>query len=131
MKRSSFSTTEIILGMNTVIFIIAVVFLNIETAFYAILTYIIASQTTQYVIEGVEVCTGITIISANSMEIKKVLVLTLNSGITVYKGERGFMKESYEVSNQVDIIFTIVTRLEVRELRNIVYQIDQKAFIFS
>ncbi|MCC6384017.1 MAG: YitT family protein [Bacteroidia bacterium] len=117
--------------MNTVIFIIAVVFLNIETAFYAILTYIIASQTTQYVIEGVEVCTGITIISANSMEIKKVLVLTLNSGITVYKGERGFMKESYEVSNQVDIIFTIVTRLEVRELRNIVYQIDQKAFIFS
>lgn len=130
-KKSSFSITEIILGMNLIIFIIAAAFMRIETALYAILTYIIAGQTTKYVIEGIEAYTGVTIISGNSEAIKKALVLTLNRGITVYKGERGFMKESFEVSNEVDIIFTIVTRLEVRRLKNIVHEIDPKAFIFT
>jgi len=130
-KRSSFSITEIILAMNIIIFIIAAIFLQVETALYAILTYLIASQTTKYVIEGIEAYTGVTIVSANSEEIKRALVLSLNRGITVYKGERGFMKESFEQSADVDIIFTIVTRLEVRKLQNIVRSIDPKAFIFT
>lgn len=130
-KKSSFSITEIILGMNIIIFVIAALFLKVETALYAILTYLIASQITKYVIEGIEAYTGVTIVSANSEEIKKALVLTLNRGITVYKGERGFMKESFEQSANVDIIFTIVTRLEVRKLQNIVHSIDPKAFIFT
>ncbi|OJV55799.1 MAG: hypothetical protein BGO31_17045 [Bacteroidetes bacterium 43-16] len=130
-KKSSFSITEIILGMNMIIFVIAAAFMKIETALYAILTYIIAGQTTKYVIEGIEAYTGVTIVSGNSDAIKKALVMVLNRGITVYKGERGFMKETFEVSNEVDIIFTIVTRLEVRKLKNIVHEIDPKAFIFT
>jgi len=130
-KKSSFSITEIILGMNVIIFIIATVFLKFETALYAIMTYLVASQITKYVIEGIEAYTGVTIVSGNSEEIKKALVLTMNRGITVYKGERGFMKESFEHSSDADIIFTIVTRLEVRKLQNIVRAIDPKAFIFT
>ncbi|MFC3158197.1 Uncharacterized membrane-anchored protein YitT, contains DUF161 and DUF2179 domains [Chryseobacterium arachidis] len=130
-KKSSFSITEIILGMNIIIFIIAAVFLKVETALYAIMTYLVASQITKYVIEGIEAYTGVTIISGNSEEIKKALVLTMNKGITVYRGERGFMKESFEQSQDADIIFTIVTRLEVRKLQNIVRSIDPKAFIFT
>ncbi|MFD2599124.1 YitT family protein [Sphingobacterium corticis] len=130
-KRSSFTITEIILGMNMIIFIIAAAFIRVETALYAILTYLIASQTTKYVIEGIEAYTGVTIVSSDSEAVKRALVLSLNRGITVYKGERGFMKESFERSTDVDIIFTIVTRLEVRKLRNIVHAIDPKAFIFT
>ncbi|KNB60699.1 MULTISPECIES: YitT family protein [Chryseobacterium] len=130
-KKSSFSITEIILGMNIIIFLIAVVFLKAETALYAIMTYLVASQITKYVIEGIEAYTGVTIVSGNSEEIKKALVLTMNKGITVYRGERGFMKESFEQSSDADIIFTIVTRLEVRKLQNIVRAIDPKAFIFT
>ncbi len=130
-KKSSFSITEIILGMNVIIFIIAAKFLKVETALYAIMTYLVASQITKYVIEGIEAYTGVTIVSGNSEEIKKALVLTMNKGITVYRGERGFMKESFEQSSDADIIFTIVTRLEVRKLQNIVRAIDPKAFIFT
>ncbi|MCY0970805.1 YitT family protein [Chryseobacterium wangxinyae] len=130
-KKSSFSITEIILGMNVIIFIIAAKFLKVDTALYAIVTYLVASQITKYVIEGIEAYTGVTIVSGNSEEIKKALVLTMNRGITVYKGERGFMKESFEQSSDADIIFTIVTRLEVRKLQNIVRAIDPKAFIFT
>ncbi|RQO30167.1 hypothetical protein DBR32_11320 [Taibaiella sp. KBW10] len=129
-KKSSFSITEIILAMNIIIFVIAALFMKVETALYAMLTYYIASQTTKYIIEGIEAYTGVTIISANSEEIKKALVLSLNRGITVYKGERGFMKDSFEHSTDVDIVFTIVTRLEVRKIQNIVRAIDPKAFIF-
>lgn len=131
LKKSNFSITEIILGMNIIIFLIAAVFLKIETALYAILTYIVAGQVTKYVIEGIEAYTGVTIISSNPEAVKRSLVLTLDRGITVYKGERGFMKASFEQSSEVDIIFTIVTRLEVRKLRNIVHEIDPKAFIFT
>ncbi|MBX2950858.1 MAG: YitT family protein [Leadbetterella sp.] len=130
-KRSSFSITEVILGMNIVIFIIAAIFMKIETALYAILTYIIAGQTTKYVIEGIEAYTGVTIVSGKSEEIKRALVLELDRGITIYKGERGFMKESFEKSIEVDIIFTVVTRLEIRRLKDTVYDIDPKAFIFT
>lgn len=130
-KKSSFSITEVILGMNIVIFIIAAIFMKVETALYAILTYIIAGQTTKYVIEGIEAYTGVTIVSGKSEEIKKALVMELDRGITVYKGERGFMKDSFEKSTEVDIIFTVVTRLEVRRLKDTVYEIDPKAFIFT
>jgi len=55
----------------------------------------------------------------------------MGKGITIYKGERGFLKDSFDVSQPVDIIFTVVTRLEVRRLRNLVHDIDPKAFVFT
>jgi uncharacterized membrane-anchored protein YitT (DUF2179 family) len=130
-KRISFTISEIILGINVVIFLIAGIRLGLPTALYSILTYYAASRTISFVIEGVEEYTGVTIISAESENIKRELVLHLGRGITVYKGERGFMQQSFEVSHNVDIIYTVVTRLEVRRLRNIVAGIDPKAFIFT
>ncbi len=131
LKKTGFTITEIILALNVIIFIIAAFYLNIETALYAMLTYFVASQTTRYVIEGIEAYTGVTIISGKSELIKNALVMKMNKGITLYKGERGFMKNSFEVSSDCDIIFTIVTRLEVRRLKNIIFRIDPSAFIFT
>ena len=105
--------------------------LGLPTALYSILTYYAASKTISFVIEGLEEYTGVTIISGESEKIKEQLVLELGRGITVYKGERGFLKESFDVSNPVDIVFTVVTRLEVRRLRNIIHEIDPKAFVFT
>jgi len=130
-KRSSFRISEIILGINVVIFLIAARFLGLETAFYSILTYFVASKMIDFVVEGLEEYTGVTIISAKSEQIKEKLVMQLGRGITVYKGERGFLKESFDVSSPVDIIFTVITRLEVRRLRNLVHDTDAKAFIFT
>lgn len=130
-KRSSFRVSEIILGINVVIFLVAALYLNLETAFYSILTYFVASKMIDFVVEGLEEYTGVTIISAKSEAIKERLVMQLGRGITVYKGERGFLKESFDVSSPVDIIFTVITRLEVRRLKNLVHDTDPKAFIFT
>ena len=110
-KRISFTISEIILGLNIVIFLIAALKLGLPTALYSILTYYTASRTINFVIEGVEEYTGVTIISGESELIKEELVMVFGRGITVYKGERGFLKDSFDVSNPVDIVFTIVTRL--------------------
>jgi uncharacterized membrane-anchored protein YitT (DUF2179 family) len=130
-KRVGFTMSEIILGLNIIIFCIASMFFGLEKAFYSMLTYFVASRTIAYVVDGIQEFTGVTIISSQSEAIKAYLVLQMDKGITVYKGERGFMKTSYEVSADVDIIFTVVTRLEVRRLKAAVHEIDPKAFMFS
>jgi uncharacterized membrane-anchored protein YitT (DUF2179 family) len=131
LKRSSFSVSEIILGLNVIIFLIAALHFGLETALYSMLTYYAASRTLDYVVEGLEEYTGVTIISGKSDEIKRQLVMKLGRGITVYKGKRGFMKDSFDVSHDCDIIFTVITRLEVRKLTHLVHEVDSKAFIFT
>jgi uncharacterized membrane-anchored protein YitT (DUF2179 family) len=130
-KRVGFTMSEIILGLNIIIFLVASAFFGLEKAFYSMLTYFVASRTIAYVVDGIQEFTGMTIISSKSEEIKKYLVLEMEKGITIYKGERGFMKDSFEVSTDVDIIYTVVTRLEVRRLKAALHEIDPKAFVFS
>lgn len=131
LKKTSFTVTEVIMGMNIIIFLSAGIHFGLETALYAMLTYYVAMRTIDYVVEGMESYTGVTIISGKSEEIKEALVLKLGRGITVYKGERGFMKETYDIKHDVDIVFTVITRLEVRKLKNVVHGIDPKAFVFT
>jgi uncharacterized membrane-anchored protein YitT (DUF2179 family)/HD superfamily phosphodiesterase len=130
-RRSSFTISEIILALNIVIFSIAAFHFGIPTALYSMLTYFTASKTVDYVVEGIEAYTGVTIISGKSEIIKDRLVNELGRGITVYKGERGYLPGKFEVHEDCDIIFTIITRLELRKLKNLVHEVDHKAFVFA
>jgi uncharacterized membrane-anchored protein YitT (DUF2179 family)/predicted metal-dependent HD superfamily phosphohydrolase len=131
LKRTSFTITEIILGINIIIFTIAGFRFGIETALYSVLTYFTATRCIDYVVEGLQAYTGVTIVSGKSEAIKYQLVNKLGRGITVYKGERGFLPGKYDISSDVDIIFTVITRLELRKLKNLVYEVDPKAFVFA
>ena len=131
IKRTSFTITEIILAINILIFIIAGFRFGIETALYSILTYFSATRCIDYVVEGLQAFTGVTIVSGKSDAIKYQLVNKLGRGITVYKGERGFLPGKFDVSAECDIIFTVITRLEMRKLKNLVYEVDPNAFVFA
>ncbi len=131
LKKTSFTISEIILGINIIIFTIAGFRFGIETALYSILTYFTATRCIDYVVEGLQAYTGVTIVSGKSEAIKYQLVNKLGRGITVYKGERGFLPGKYHVSAECDIIFTVITRLELRKLKNLVYDVDPKAFVFA
>lgn len=130
LRRTSFTITEIILGINIIIFAIAGFKFGIETALYSIITYFTATRTIDFVVEGLEAYTGVTIISGKSELIKYDIVNTLGRGITIYKGERGFLPGNYHKSEDCDIIFTVITRMELRKLKNLVNSIDPNAFIF-
>lgn len=126
--RSFLSIGQIILVINIIIFGVAAFFLGIESALYSILTYLSASQTINYIVQGFDEFTAVTIISPKSELIKNVIMRHLHRGVTVYKGERGFGKTTFE-DKDIDILFTVITRLDVQRLVTRVQQIDPNAFI--
>lgn len=127
-KKSGLSIGDVILIINIIIFGFAAWLISIETALYAMLTYLSASKTVDFVIEGIEEYTAVTIISAKEDKITKMIVNTLGRGVTIYKGERGH-GTSGERFYDMKIIYTIVTRLEVGKLKFEIEKIDPNAFV--
>jgi len=128
--KSFLSVGQIILVINIVIFGVAAFFLGIQSALYSILTYLAASQTINYIIQGFDEYTAVTIISPKSELIKNVIIRQLHRGVTVYKGERGFGKNVIEDKN-IDILYVVITRLDVSRLVSTVQQADPNAFIIT
>ncbi len=131
LRLTNFTITEIILAINIVIFSMAALVQSVEAAFYSVLTYIVASRTIHYVVEGFEAYTGVTIISGQSDLLKSRLVNELRRSITVYKGERGYLPGSLGNTSDCDIIFTVISRLELRKLKKMVFESDPNAFVFA
>jgi uncharacterized membrane-anchored protein YitT (DUF2179 family) len=129
-RRTGFSNSEIIMLFNTIIFSIAAFQFGIETAMYSIITYFAATRATDYVVDGIEEFTALNIISTQEEEVKNYLVNELGKGITVYKGERGYLPGSFEVRTDCEIIVTIITRLEIKQIEDALMLIDPKAFVF-
>ncbi len=127
-KKTGLTIGDIILIINIIIFSFAGYILSVEIALYAILTYMAASKTVDFVIEGIEEYTGITIISDNSEEIRLMITEKLGRGVTVYSGKGGYGKRG-ENLKQIDIIYIVITRLEIARLRTEIVKIDSDAFI--
>ncbi|QNN40906.1 YitT family protein [Pedobacter roseus] len=125
-KNSILTVGNIILILNIIIFAFAAYFLNIETALYAILTYLSASSTIDFIVNGIEQYTGVTIISEHQEAIKGFIINEMKRGVTIYKGEGG-----YGEKKDIDIIFTVVTKLEMSKLQTAIRQIDQDAFVIQ
>jgi uncharacterized membrane-anchored protein YitT (DUF2179 family) len=126
-RKFGLTAGDVIIMINVVIFSAAAYFLSIDTAFYSMLTYLAASKTLDFVIEGIEEYTGVTVISAHSNEIRKMVIEKLGRGVTIYKGSRGF--GSHGEVGDIDIIYTVITRLEVNKLNTEIEKIDKNAFI--
>jgi uncharacterized membrane-anchored protein YitT (DUF2179 family) len=92
------------------------------------LTYLAASRTVDFILEGVEEYTGVTIISPRNDEIAEFIKLKMGRGLTIYSGRRGFGKRGENFAD-TDILFTVVTRLEISRLTNAIEKIDPNAFI--
>ncbi len=129
-KKSGLTIGDIILIFNVFIFAAGAYVLSVETALYAILTYYAAAKTVDFIIEGIEEYTGITIISDKSDRIRKMITEDLGHGTTIYKGEKGYSPEGGELK-PVDIIYTVVTRLEIARLQSEINRIDPSAFIIK
>ena len=130
-RRFGFSNSEIIMIFNTFIFAGAAFHFGLETAMYSLITYYAATRATDYVVDGIEQYTAINIISSQQDKVKDLLVNEMGKGITVYKGERGYLPGSFDVKTDCEIIVTIVTRLEISQIEEAVTGIDPKAFVYS
>ncbi len=129
-KKSTLSVGDVIMIMNIIIFGTAAILIDLETAMYAMLTYLAASKTVDFIITGIEEYTGVTIISERSELVRRSIVDKLGRGVTIYKGERGYGSQQH-ADAEIDIIYTVITRLEVQRLKNEVEKIDPDAFIIQ
>lgn len=118
---------DIIISFNILIFSVAAYTLSIETALYSMITYLAASKTIDFVVEGIDEYIGITIISTHSEEIREMITTSMRKGVTVYKGKRGFGKHGHV--DDLDIIYTIITRLEISKINTEIEKIDPNAFV--
>lgn len=118
---------DVIIGVNVLIFSAAAYFLSIETALYSMLTYLAASKTLDFVVLGIEEYNGVTIVSAHNEEIREMIINTMGRGVTVYSGKRGYGKRGE--GKEIDIVYTVVTRLELNKLNAEIEKIDANAFV--
>ncbi len=127
-KRTGLTIGDVILIFNILIFLFASYILSVEIALYAMLTYMAASKTIDFIIEGVEEYTGVTIISDESEKIRLMITEKLKRGVTIYLGKSGFRKIGNKLL-EFDIIYTVITRLEIARLQTEIDKIDPSAFI--
>ncbi|MFA6150252.1 MAG: YitT family protein [Chitinophagaceae bacterium] len=124
-----FGTTlgDIIIVINVLIFSAAAYFLSMEIALYSMITYLAASKTLDFVIEGIEEYIGVTIISSHSEEIRQMIIDKMGRGVTVYNGKKGYGKKGE--TKDSEIIYTVITRLELNKLNVEIELIDPHSFV--
>lgn len=127
-RKTALTVGDFILILNIVIFSVAAYLINIETALYAILTYLVASKTVDFVVHGIEEYTSVIIVSHKSDDIKRAIIERMGRGVTVLKGKSGFGKQGHRDSD-VDVLYSVITRLELQKLKTEIAKIDDEAFV--
>jgi uncharacterized membrane-anchored protein YitT (DUF2179 family) len=126
-RKSGMTIGDIVAVINVFIFSFAAYFLGIEVALYSMITYYAASKTLDFLIEGVEEYIGVTIVSPHADEIREMIIQKMGRGVTVYQGKRGFGKSGETIES--DIIYTVITRLEINKLNTELAKITTNAFV--
>lgn len=126
-KKLGTTIGDIIMVINVLIFSAAAYFLSIEVALYSMITYLSASKTLDFLVEGIEEYIGVTIIAKQSEQIRQMIINHMGRGVTVYSGKKGYGKRGE--TQETDIIYTVITRLELNKLHAEIEKIEPDAFV--
>jgi len=91
------------------------------------LTYLAASKTVDFVVSGIEEYVGVTIISDKPEEIRLAVIEKLGRGCTLYTGKGGYAKKG-ETLKRIEVVYTVITRLELSKIHTEIDKIDKNAF---
>lgn len=126
-KKLGTTIGDIIIVINALIFSAAAYLLSVDIALYSMITYLAASKTLDFVVEGIEEYIGVTIVSSHNEEIREMIIQKMGRGVTVYMGKLGHGKRGE--TRDVEIIYSVVTRLELNKLNTEIEKIDPEAFV--
>ena len=122
-KFSFMSVGQFLMGFNLFIYMAAGLMFGWDKAMYSILTYFIASKTIDIVMEGLNSSKSVRIVSEKYREIGKMIIKELDVSVTYIRSKGG-----YSGLDNV-LTFCVVSRLELAKLKQLVKDIDPKAFL--
>ena len=122
-KKWGLSVGQFIMGLNIFIYTAAGFVFGIENAMYSMITYFIAAKVIDTVMEGLNRSKSVRIISDKSDEIGQALIEKMDIGITYIYGQGGYSKTDKK------IIYCIISRLEMSNMKDVVKSIDPRALI--
>ncbi|SFE01598.1 Uncharacterized membrane-anchored protein YitT, contains DUF161 and DUF2179 domains [Paenibacillus catalpae] len=122
-KKFGMPVGQIIMIVNVFIFILAGFVFEWNSAMYSMVTYYLATKVMDIVVEGIEESKSVTIISSNYEEIAETIMTRLGRSTTYIQARGGYSRE------ETQMVYCVVSRLEVAKLKAIVHDIDTKAFI--
>ncbi|GKV69468.1 YitT family protein [Sporosarcina sp. NCCP-2716] len=121
-RKIPYSVGEFVMFLNIFIFGWAGFVLGPEKAMYSILTYYIASKAIDAVIQGFDETKAAIIVSDEYEEMASAISHRLGRSVTKLHGRGGYSDD------EKDVIYVVVTRLELTKLKQIVHDIDPAAF---
>jgi len=127
-RKSSLTVGDFIAVFNIALFSLSTFLVGVETAMYSMLTYLSASKTVDFIINGVEEYIGVIVVSEKADEIKHNITKNLGRGVTAFKSDKGFGLRG-EFGEEGKVLFCVVTRLEVTKLLLEIEKIDATAFV--
>ncbi len=122
-KQAMFSVGQIVMIFNVFIFIIAALVLGWDRALYSMLAYFVAHKAVDIVMEGFDEAKAVFIISENTIEIADAINARLGRGVTFLEAKGGYSKDKKQV------IYSVISRLEISKLVSIVNDKDENAFV--
>ena len=130
-RNSKFSIKEIILFINGLLFLSVAYFIGLENCMYSMVTFFTAVNISNFVVDGFEEYTSLTVFSAEYETLISMLMDDYGKALSVYKGKRGYLP-GIEVKTHadLDIIVVVVTRLEIFSLQRAIMKVDPNAFIY-
>lgn len=124
-KLKIVSVGELLMGMNLFIYTAAGFLLGWDRALYSVLTYYVASKVIDTVLEGLDKAKSVRIVSDFSREIGDAIMKELNVSVTYMKATGGYSKQ------EKILTFCVVNKFDIPKLKELVHDIDSKAFIVT
>ncbi|MBQ4464475.1 MAG: YitT family protein [Oscillospiraceae bacterium] len=121
-KRTTFSVGQIVLFCNVIIYLTAGILFNLDSALYSLLTYIIVSKVEDFVNTGMQQGKAVMIITNQGEQIAKDIYKTLGRTVTILSG-------TGLVSGSKDVLYCVITRIELSTMRKIIEKDDYSAFM--
>ena len=122
-NKSAFSVGEIIMFFNLFILGTAGFVFNWNSAMYSLIAYFICSRMIDMVSTGLDSSKGVFIVTTSYDDVADAIVHDMHRAVTRLHGQGGYLKDDK------DVLYCVVSRLEVTKLKQVVHHIDAAAFL--
>lgn len=121
-KKTSLSVGQIVMIFNFIIYGVAALIFGIDRALYSVLTYFITYKVIDLVSEGLEQAKAALIVTEKGTDMANEIYKRLGRTVTRINGN-GLL------SGEKEVMYCVLTRIEVFELKKIANEMDESAFI--